>query len=207
MCSSRSHWNDVPRVKTETSVSWYQPHSLRSLALINHISPDGTASVIDVGAGASTLVDDLVSRGFADITALDIAAPALQRAKTRLGKGADKVTWLTADVTLWTPARTWDIWHDRALFHFLTDRDSQDAYVATLSAATRPGSTAIISTFTVGTPQSCNSLPVDQYSAECLAARLGPAFALAMQGVEHHTMPSGADQLFLYAVLNRRRKC
>src|SRR5713226_8710043 len=117
MGGSRSHWEDIYTAKSETAVSWYQPHSVRSLELIERASPNRGASVIDVGGGASILVDDLIGRGFTDLTVLDIAEAALERSKARLGKEAAKVTWIAGDVTRWTPPRTWDIWHDRAVFH------------------------------------------------------------------------------------------
>ena len=137
MGGSRSHWEGVYAHKAETEVSWYQSHSVRSLELIEATSFDHSASVIDVGGGASTLVDDLLGRGFTDLTVLDLAQSALERSKARLEKSADKVTWVVADITCWTPSRTWDIWHDRAVFHFLTEQPQQDAYVAALTRGTR----------------------------------------------------------------------
>jgi hypothetical protein len=204
MGSSRSHWEDVYTAKSETAVSWYQPHSLRSLELIEQASPDGRASVVDVGGGASTLVDDLIGRGFTDLTVLDIAEPALERSKARLGKQAGKVTWVAADVTSWTPPRTWEIWHDRAVFHFLTERRQQDAYISAMTSATRPGATAIFATFALNGPDKCSGLPVQRYDPRSLARRLEPAFALAGQASETHRTPSGSEQRFSYAVLRRR---
>lgn len=203
MGDARDHWDNVYATKAETAVSWFQLHSARSLELIGSASPDGRAAVIDVGGGASTLVDDLLARGFADVTVLDIAEPALERAKARLGKNADKARWIVADITRWTPARTWDIWHDRAVFHFLTDRASQDAYVAALTAATRPGATVVISTFALDGPEKCSGLPVQRYSPETLAFRLGAAFVLADHANETHKTPWGSEQRFSYAVLKR----
>ena len=156
MGSSRSHWEGVYAGKAETEVSWYQRHAVRSLELIEAASPDHVASVIDVGGGASTLVDDLLARGFVNLTVLDLAQSALDRAKARLRNGADKVTWIVADITNWTPDRTWVVWHDRAVFHFLTEQPQQDAYVATLKAATLSGATIIISTFALDGPERCS---------------------------------------------------
>jgi hypothetical protein len=204
MGGSRSHWDNVYAAKAETAVSWFQPHSTRSLELIEQASPDGGASVVDVGGGASTLVDDLIGRGFIDLTVLDIAELALERSKARLGKQADKVTWIAADVTSWTPPRIWEIWHDRAVFHFLTERPQQDTYVAALTAATRPGATAIFATFALDGTDKCSGLPVQRYSAETLASRLGPAFALAGQANETHKTPAGSEQRFSFAVLRRQ---
>lgn len=204
MGGTRSHWEKVYTTKAATAVSWYQPHSERSLALIAAASPDRAASLIDVGGGASTLADDLLARGFADVTVLDIAETALQRAKARLGKNADKIAWIVADVTHWRPPRSWDIWHDRAVFHFLVDTAGQEAYVGALKAATKPGAIIIIATFALDGPQECGGLKVQRYSAETLAARLGPAFRLTSQASEDHHTPSGAQQRFTYAVLARQ---
>ena len=204
MGGSRGHWEDVYAAKSETAVSWYQPHSVRSLELIEQAAPDRGAAVIDVGGGASTLVDDLIGRGFSDLTVLDIAPAALERSKARLRKAAAKVTWIVGDITHWTPPRTWDIWHDRAVFHFLTERAQQDTYVAALTAATRSGATAIVATFALDGPETCSRLPVQRYSPETLARRLGPAFALTGQASETHKTPSGSEQRFSYAVLRRR---
>jgi SAM-dependent methyltransferase len=204
MGGSRSHWEDVYTAKRDTAVSWYQPHSVRSLELIEKASPDRRTSVIDVGGGASTLVDDLISRGFTDLTVLDIAEAPLERSRARLGKAAGKVTWIAGDITNWTPPRTWNVWHDRAVFHFLTERAQQDAYIAALTVATRPGATAIFATFAHDGPDRCSGLPVQRYSAESLASRLGPAFTLIGQARETHRTPSGAEQRFSYAVLRRQ---
>lgn len=130
------HWESIYSKKTETGVSRYQPHADRSLQLIRSASPDHSASIIDVGGGASALVDDLLAGGYADIAVLDIAEAALSRARARLAEKADKVEWIVADVTRWMPPRKWGIWHDRAVFHFLTEKDQQDAYIAALAEGT-----------------------------------------------------------------------
>ncbi|MBS0517281.1 MAG: class I SAM-dependent methyltransferase [Proteobacteria bacterium] len=204
MGSSRGHWEQVYAARRAEAVSWYQPQPAQSLALIEAASPDHAASVIDVGGGASTLVDALLARGFSDLTVLDIAAPALAQAKARLGKDAGRVAWIAADITAWRPPRTWDIWHDRAVFHFLVERAAQDAYIAALGAATRPGATVVLSTFALDGPEKCSGLPVQRYDAERLAARLGPGFRLAGQAAERHRTPGGAEQSFVYAVLKRQ---
>ena len=204
MGGSRSHWDSVYATKPETAVSWFQRHSIRSLELIDAASPDRKASVIDVGGGASTLVDDLLARGFGDVTVLDIAESALERAKARLGSAGDRVGWIVADITQWRPARTWDIWHDRAVFHFLVERHQQDAYIVALTAGTKPGATIIMATFALDGPEKCSGLPVQRYSPETLASRLGRAFALTDHENETHMTPSGTEQRFSYAVLRRR---
>jgi hypothetical protein len=204
MGSSRGHWEQVYAAKGDKAVSWYQPLPARSLALIEAASPDRSASVIDVGGGASTLVDALLARGFTDLTVLDIADTALAHTKARLGSDADRVAWIAADITRWSPARTWDIWHDRAVFHFLTQPAQQDAYIAALTAATRPGATVVLATFALDGPEKCSNLPVERYSADGLAARLGAAFRLVGRDAERHRTPGGAEQSFVYAVLKRR---
>jgi len=205
MGRTRSHWEDVYAAKSERAVSWYQPHSVRSLELIRTSSPGHTASVVDVGGGASTLIDDLLAQGFADLTVLDIAEAALARSRARLGREAARVSWIVADVTQWRPMRTWDVWHDRAVFHFLTEGAQQDAYIAALMAAVKPGGTVIIATFALDGPEKCSGLPVQRYSPSTLAARLGPAFFLTSGTSERHWTPAETEQRFSYAVLQRRQ--
>lgn len=200
MTDRRAHWDQTYAAKDDTQVSWYQPNPDRSLALIKSV---GAASVIDVGAGASRLTDALLAQGYADLTALDISPVALQRIKTRLGGLARNVTWITADITQWHPARTWDVWHDRAVFHFLTDPTAQDAYIAALKEATVMGSTVIMATFALDGPERCSGLPVQRYSPNTLAARLGPAFQLYADGAERHSTPFGTTQAFTYAAFRR----
>jgi len=203
MGGSRSHWEHVHSGRAPNEVSWYQLHAVRSLELIEKAAPEHTSSVVDVGGGASPLVDGLLARGFGDIAVLDITETALARARARLGAKAQKIAWIRADVTEWKPARTWDIWHDRAVFHFLTGKAQQDDYIGALSAATRPGATVIISTFAPDGPARCSGLPVQRYDAETLAARLGPLFALRSSSRESHVTPWQAEQRFSYAVLQR----
>jgi len=204
MGRSRRHWEDIYTATGETAVSWYQPHAARSLQLIESASPDRRASVIDIGGGASTLVDDLLAGGFTDIAVLDIAEPALARAKARLGERAARVDWITADITRWKPGRRWDIWHDRAVFHFLTEHAQQEAYIAALAAATRPSATVIIATFALDGPEKCSGLSAQRYSPATLAERLGTNFVLTDGGGEVHRTPADIEQRFSYAVFKRR---
>ena len=203
MPERREHWDHVYRTKTETEVSWYQSHSAQSLALIRSEASDLSCSIIDVGGGASHLVDDLLSQGYSDLTVLDISEAALNRSRERLAPLADKVAWIAADITQWKPQRTWDVWHDRAVFHFLTERHDQDAYIAALTAATRAGSIAVISTFALNGPERCSGLPVQRYDAAGLAARINDGFQLISETTEAHRTPGGAIQNFVYAVLKR----
>ncbi|MES2293720.1 MAG: class I SAM-dependent methyltransferase [Pseudomonadota bacterium] len=197
----QAHWNAAYTAKSETQVSWFQEVPARSLAMINAAHPTG--SVIDVGGGASRLVDALLQAGDRDITVLDISEAALDRARTRLGDKAALVRWICADITQWKPDRQWDIWHDRAVFHFLTEEPAQDAYIAALTAATHPGSAVIIATFAPSGPERCSGLPVRRYSPADLAQRLGQAFALYDEAAEKHVTPWGAVQDFACAALRR----
>ena len=203
MGRSRRHWEDIYTATGETAVSWYQPHAARSLQLIESASPDRRASVIDIGGGASTLVDDLLAGGFTDIAVLDIAEPALARAKARLGERADRVDWITADITRWKPGRRWDIWHDRAVFHFLTSAQERQRYRLHLLETLNRGGSAIVATFSLDGPDKCSGLPVQRYSADTLSAELGPELAM-IEALPHvHTTPWGSRQPFVYCRFRR----
>lgn len=200
---TRDHWQRVYASKVETEVSWYQPRSDTSLDLIAAHAPDRATSIIDIGGGASLLARDLLADGYTDVTVLDISEAAIARSRAHTGErpGAH---FIIADVTAWTPARHWGVWHDRAAFHFLTDAPRQEAYIAALVAATAPGSVAIIATFAVDGPEKCSGLPVQRYSPESLAARLGSAFAPIEGHGEDHRTPGGTVQRFAWTVLRRR---
>lgn len=202
MASQRGHWDDVYTAKAENALSWYQRHSSRSLAYVT-AAASWASPIIDVGGGASTLVDDLLERGYADVTVLDIAEAGLAKAKARLGAQAARVKWIVADVRRWQPPGSYEVWHDRALFHFLTTAEDQAAYSATLRAATMPGATVIMATFAPDGPERCSNLPVQRYSAEALASLLGKPFVLVDEAVETHRTPGGTEQRFAYAVFRR----
>src|SRR5579864_587705 len=136
MPTTREHWDQVYSTKAETEVSWYQPRPERSLALIKSMLPDHASPILDVGGGASHLVDELLTGGYSDLTVLDVSAAALRRSQERVGAQAGKVKWIAADITDWRPERVWRLWHDRAVFHFLTSAADQNAYIAALKAAT-----------------------------------------------------------------------
>lgn len=199
----KDHWETVYTTKSATAVSWYQADPGRSLELIRGASPDRRASVIDVGGGASTLVDRLLADGFQDLSVLDISGAALESARHRLGGDAARVSWIVADITQWTPTRTWNIWHDRAVFHFLTDPEQQKKYIAALEAAIPSGGTVIMATFALNGPEKCSGLPVQRYSPASLAQRLGPNFSLIDESSESHVTPWGSEQKFSYAVLSK----
>jgi SAM-dependent methyltransferase len=198
----RDHWEGVYSTKAKTAVSWYQRHSDRSLAYVT-ASAGRTSHIVDIGGGASTLVDDLIERGYANVTVLDISEAALAKAKARLGDAASRVTWIAADIMRWHPPRLYAVWHDRAVFHFLTKVEDQDAYIAALLAGTERGSAVIMATFALDGPDRCSGLSVRRYSPQTLAARLGSPFVLVDQTLETHATPSGAEQRFSYAVFRR----
>jgi len=199
--ATESHWQGVYATRRADEVSWHQPAPTISLELIARYAPP-QASVIDVGAGASTLADGLLAAGHADLTLLDVSENALAAGKARLAAHAG-IIWLVQDITAFKPARAWDVWHDRAVFHFLTSFDDQSRYIAALTVATHPGSVAIIATFAPDGPEKCSGLPVQRYDAQSLAARIGAPFCLIDQRREDHITPAGSVQKFSYAVLKR----
>ena len=204
MIDRQKHWNDTYGAKAENQVSWFQVKPERSLAQITAAAPDRSASIIDIGGGASRLADTLLGLGYGDITVLDIAETGLARSKERLGAQADKVSWIVADVAEWQPQRRWQVWHDRAVFHFLTEPEAQDAYIVALKRGTATGSTVIMATFALNGPERCSGLPVQRYSPATLAKRLGADFALYAHGEESHATPFGTIQQFQYAAFRRR---
>ncbi|HZP18683.1 MAG TPA: class I SAM-dependent methyltransferase [Bauldia sp.] len=203
MSDRRGHWERVYAATPEDEVSWYQARPVRSPALINASAHGKGAAIIDIGAGTSRLIEGLLAEGFRDLTALDISATALDRLRVRLGPAGAAVRFIDADITRWQPERTWDVWHDRAVFHFLTEPDDQAAYIAALGKALPPGGTAIIATFALDGPAKCSGLPVQRYSGETLAARLGAGFRLLSESREEHVTPRGAVQKFIYGVFER----
>lgn len=200
----QSHWQNVYLNKGEQQVSWTQFDPQPSLGLIEKYSPGLNASIIDIGGGASRLVDALLSHGFAAITVLDLSEAALQSAKARLGEQGASVRWVAADATAWQLQQPFDIWHDRAAFHFLVDAGDRAAYIDRLHAGVKPGGHAIIATFAPDGPEKCSGLPVQRYDAEALSKTIGSAFALVEHQPHHHLTPWGAEQSFQFSVLRRR---
>jgi SAM-dependent methyltransferase len=201
--SRQGHWDEVYGNKPADTVSWYQPTPGPSLQALERFAVAPGSAFIDVGGGASALAEALLARGWSDLTVLDIAEPALAVARERLGPDADRVSWLVADMTRWTPPRAFDVWHDRAVFHFLTAPADRDAYKEALRAGLRPGGLALIATFAPDGPERCSGLPVQRYDAAALAAELGPGFELLEGWREDHTTPGGAVQKFSWAALRR----
>ncbi len=200
----REHWEKVYTTKSEREVSWFQETPAPSLELLALIGATRRSAVIDVGGGASRLVDCLVAQGYEDITVLDLSPAALAAAKARLADRADRIQWIAADVTTWAPSRTYDVWHDRAAFHFLVESADQAAYVERLRRALRRGGHAIIGTFALDGPQMCSGLPVARWDAASLGALLGPDFVLVDARPHEHLTPRGAKQRFQFATFRLR---
>ena len=198
--SNRTHWEHVYSSRSAQEVSWYQPHAEQSLALIERIGKNQPGRVIDVGAGASTLVDDLLARTQLDVTVLDLSDAALDVARQRLGaQKAAQVQWLAGDVTeVALPANMYDIWHDRAVFHFLTEPAQRAAYVAQVRRAVRPGGHVIVAAFGPEGPLQCSGLPVMRYSSDGLHGEFGATFELVEHSTEAHLTPGGTIQQFVY---------
>ncbi len=197
------HWREVYEAKRPEEVSWYPPVPGPSLDALERLGIGSKATLVDVGGGAAGLVDALLDRGWKDLTVVDVAAPALEASRGRLGSRANEVEWQVADIRRWRPARTFDIWHDRAVFHFLTGAADREAYVQTLPLATHSGSHVIIATFALDGPEQCSGLPVRRYNAEMMAAELGGGFSPIAAWRQVHTTPWGATQNFQWAVFRR----
>jgi 2-polyprenyl-3-methyl-5-hydroxy-6-metoxy-1,4-benzoquinol methylase len=197
--NTHEHWERIYATRGPEQVSWFRPHLETSLALIERVAPHRAAAIIDVGGGASTLVDDLIARGYGNLTVLDISQAAIEIAKTRLAEAADTVHWLCGDVTqAGLPARAYDVWHDRAVFHFLTNPDERAKYVRNVALAVKPGGHIIVSTFGPEGPTKCSGLEVVRYDAESLHEEFGRRFHLVESSKELHLTPFGTTQQFLY---------
>ena len=195
----KTHWEKVYTTKAADQVSWYRPHLEISLSLIERAAVGLLASIIDVGGGESTLVDDLLARGYQNITVLDISETAIDVTKKRLNELAGRVNWITADVTKSDLApNAYDVWHDRAVFHFLTSMDQRTAYVNTVRHAVKPGGHVIVGTFGPEGPTKCSGLEVMRYDAESLHDQFGNRFRLVESLKELHHTPFGTTQQFLY---------
>lgn len=196
---TKEHWENVYRTKATDAVSWFQEHAKTSLNLIQTLSLEKNASIIDVGGGASTLVDDLLLAGYSHLSVLDLSSSALEASKNRIGSTAEKVNWIEADITkVNLSEHQFDLWHDRAVFHFLTSAEDRVTYVKTLLGSLTSGGHAIIVTFAENGPIQCSGLPVMRYSAQGLHAELGDSFVLVEERYEKHETPFGTVQEFLY---------
>jgi ubiquinone/menaquinone biosynthesis C-methylase UbiE len=195
----RRHWERVYVEKAEQEVSWFQEVPAISMRLVAATGVGPDARIVDVGGGASRLVDALLVDGYGRLTVLDLAAPALERARQRLGSRAASVSWVAADVTSWRPDGTFDVWHDRAVFHFLVRPEERAAYRSALLRALRAGGHAIVATFAADGPERCSGLPVARYDPDALAVELGPELRLVESLREEHRTPGGKVQRFQYS--------
>jgi SAM-dependent methyltransferase len=199
----KAHWENVYTTKGEKEVSWFQENPAPSLELIALAAVSADASIIDIGGGASRLVDSLIIRKFERLTVLDLSEAALEAAKARLGDRAADVIWVVADVTAWEPSQTYDLWHDRAAFHFLTDPADRSAYVDRLKKAVKLGGHVIIGTFALDGPERCSGLPIVRHDAASLSAVLGADFKLIDARRHDHATPWGAVQRFQFSMFRR----
>ena len=199
----QAHWENVYATKEEHAVSWFQERPDISLDLIRATGVKTSASIIDIGGGASRLVDALIDEGFEAITVLDLSEKALTTSKARLGARGAHVQWVVADITTWEPPQSYDVWHDRAALHFLTDPKDRAASAERVSRAVRPGGHVIIGTFALDGPERCSGLPIVRYDAASLGKILGPSFELIESKRHEHHTPAGAIQRFQFSRFRR----
>ncbi len=197
--SDESHWDDVYERRGPMGVSWYQPEPTMSLTLIERLGLEPDAAILDVGGGASTLVDRLLAGGFRDVTVLDLSRTALEVTQARLAP-TERAHWLHRDIRSWTPQARYDVWHDRAVFHFMVDAADRERYLSALNTGVRRGGHVIIATFASDGPDHCSGLPVLRCTADDIAAALGPRFTVVDTVREEHTTPAGAMQPFTWLV-------
>ncbi|MEZ4447288.1 MAG: class I SAM-dependent methyltransferase [Polyangiaceae bacterium] len=202
------HWEEVYKHRASDDVSWYRPHLERSLAMVESLGLDSSASIVDIGGGASTFVDDLLARGFSDLTVLDLSESALAIARERLGERAAEVRWIAGDATKTDlGCDRYDVWHDRAVFHFLTDENDRRAYIEHMCCALRTGGHVVLSTFAPDGPERCSGLPVARYGADELLGVLGEAYELVETSRENHETPKGTVQSFTHCLLYKTISC
>lgn len=196
---TQHHWENVYRTKSPTEVSWYQPTPEKSLEIIASTGVPRNGAIIDVGGGASTLVDSLLERGYSTISVLDISSSAIATAQARLRKDAERVHWIVADITtVELPPQSIDVWHDRAVFHFLTNPDDRARYIVLVNRALKPGGHIIVATFAPDGPAKCSGLEVMRYAPDELHSTFGDNFTLLRSEQEHHYTPFGTEQSFIY---------
>ena len=201
--SRKEHWERIYKKKSPVEVSWYQEEPTISLSLVIKLLLGRDESIIDIGGGASTLVDCLLEEGFKNITILDLSSNALSRAKQRLGDKAALVNWKVEDITMYVPNHDYSLWHDRAVFHFLTEKNDREKYKRVLEESVREGGYVIIAAFAIGGPTKCSGLDIVQYDAEKLQKEIGTSFNLFEEKSEVHITPAGKEQLFGYYVFSK----
>lgn len=197
--SRKEHWDHVFETKVPTELSWFQTTPSRSMAFVRATGVPAEAPVIDVGAGVSSLVDLLLNSDYGDITVLEISNAAIAESRARIGEAASKVKWVQADILEWTPRDRYYLWHDRAVFHFMTDNVKVDTYLSALRTALVPGGYFVLATYGPEGPDRCSGLDVQRYSIEQLTNLLEKDFVLKSYELEDHTTPTGTVQQFLYS--------
>jgi SAM-dependent methyltransferase len=198
-------WQNIYQSKPTDQLGWFQPHLRASLSLIEQVGLPFTAAIIDIGAGESSLTGDLLDQGFTQLSALDVAPAALERMKAGLGSSADRITWIEADITGWQPpSQAYDLWHDRALFHFLTAREDRLAYISATQQAIKNGGYLIVGTFASDGPTRCSGMETLRFSPQALSEEFGNHFILVNHLDEIHHTPSGAVQKFSYCLLKKQ---
>lgn len=201
---SKEHWEGVYRSKAPDAVSWYRAHLETSLQLICESTPDRSAAIIDVGGGESTLVDDLLQSGYRNLTVLDMSAVALDTTKRRLDAIAEQIKWVASDILLVDlPEHHYDVWHDRAVFHFLSEASERAAYIRVLTNALKPAGHVVIATFGPAGPNRCSGLDVRQFDVQQLSSEFGAGFELVTGTIEDHHTPAGSIQQFLYCCFRK----
>lgn len=198
---SQEHWDDIYRTKNSEDLGWYEPRP-STLDLVQRFSCPSDP-VIDIGGGDSRMVDELARAGYADLTVLDVSDSALTRARSRLGSAGRSVSWIRADVTRWEPTRTWALWHDRAVFHFLTAEEDRSAYVDIAERALAPGAHLVVAVFALDGPEQCAGLPVERYDAERLAAAFGPGFRVVEHTTKHRQDTVGDSRPYVAVAMQR----
>lgn len=199
-----AHWDTVYRTKSADSVSWYQPSPDASLAAIARTGVEPSAAIIDIGGGASLLVDRLLGQSFTDVSVLDTAAPALDIVRHRIGAAAENVDFIVADITHWIPQRRYAVWHDRAVFHFLISDDDRAAYRHALDAGLAPRGFLLLATFAAEGPEKCSGLPVRRHDPAAMATAVGPGFETIDTWREDHQTPGGSIQPFTWGLFRKR---
>jgi SAM-dependent methyltransferase len=204
MIEKAHHWENVYRNKSFDAVSWYAPHLAESLRLIEQLCLDKTAAIVDIWAGESTLVDDLLQRHYLDLSVLDISATAIEFTKQRLGTKAAQVSWHVGDITRYDFAsKQFDLWHDRAVFHFLTEPSARRSYIELVRRSMQPGGYVLMATFGPDGPRQCSGLDVVRFTDEQLHHEFGDGFEWLGSEINHHQTPSGTHQQFLYCWCRR----
>lgn len=200
MTDKKQHWEEVYKNRPVDRLGWYKPHIHRSVEWIKELVPDWSDPVIDVGGGVSTLADDLLAEEYMDITVVDISGKALSHARERLRDKADRITWIEGDILQTElPEKYYTLWHDRAVFHFLTDENDQEAYIERMKMSLKAGGFVIMATFAPEAPPKCSGLPVERYDVYKLVTRLGSGFRLLGSVKEMHVTPGGVEQMYLYS--------